>query len=60
LVPYDGSKNAYRAFEYALDIAKKYNSKILVASYILVQEQLIELISSQVILESSSFRNSQT
>jgi nucleotide-binding universal stress UspA family protein len=42
LVPYDGSKNADRAFEYALDIAKKYNSKVLVASCILVRDQLPE------------------
>jgi nucleotide-binding universal stress UspA family protein len=28
LVPYDGSKHSYHAFKVALDIAKKYNSKI--------------------------------
>lgn len=30
LVPYDGSKFAIRAFKVALDMAKKYNSKITV------------------------------
>ena len=28
LVPYDGSKYSYRAFKVALDLAKKYNSKV--------------------------------
>ncbi|MDE1843644.1 MAG: universal stress protein, partial [Thaumarchaeota archaeon] len=42
LIPYDGSKNSDRAFEYALDMAKKYNSKILVTSCVLVQDQLPE------------------
>ena len=28
LVPYDGSKHSYHAFKVALDIAKRYNSKI--------------------------------
>lgn len=28
LVPYDGSKHSYQAFKVALDIAKRYNSKI--------------------------------
>ncbi|SHO42792.1 UspA domain protein [Nitrosotalea sinensis] len=53
LVPHDGSKNADRAFEYALDIAKKYNSKVLVASCILVQNQLPEYstIEEETILE---------
>lgn len=47
LVPYDGSKNADRAFEYALDMAKKYNSKVLVASCITVQDQLPEYAISE-------------
>jgi nucleotide-binding universal stress UspA family protein len=40
LVPYDGSEHSKRAFDYGLDIAKKYNSKLIVASCILVQESL--------------------
>ena len=28
MVPYDGSKNSSRAFKVAIDLAKKYNSKI--------------------------------
>ncbi|WP_299291143.1 universal stress protein [Nitrosopumilus sp.] len=34
LVPYDGSKNAFRAFDVAVDIAKKYNSNITVLTCI--------------------------
>jgi len=30
LVPYDGSKPSHRAFEYALDLAKKYKSNVTV------------------------------
>ena len=32
LVPYDGSKHAIRAFKVALDMARKYNSKIKVVT----------------------------
>lgn len=42
LVPYDNSENSKRAFRYALDLAKKYNSEIVVASCILIQDQFSE------------------
>lgn len=42
LVPYDGSEYSKRAFSYALDLAKKYNSEMVVVSCILVQDQLSE------------------
>lgn len=42
LVPYDGSEYSKRAFSYALDLAKKYSSELVVASCILVQDQLPE------------------
>lgn len=35
LVPYDGSGQSTRAFEFALDIAKKYNSHITIMTCIL-------------------------
>lgn len=34
LVPYDGSKNSSRAFKIAIDMAKKYDSKIIVITCI--------------------------
>ena len=34
LVPYDGSKNSTNAFHVAVDIAKKYDSKITVLTCI--------------------------
>ena len=40
LVPYDGSEHSKRAFDYALDIAKKYNSN-LVAILCVVEENKI-------------------
>lgn len=42
LVPYDGSEHSKRAFSYALDLAKKYSSEVIVASCILVQDQFPE------------------
>ena len=42
LVPYDGSENSDRAFEYALDLAKKYNSNLVTISCILDQNQFPE------------------
>lgn len=42
LVPYDNSENSKRAFSYALDLAKKYNSEIVVVSCILTQDQFSE------------------
>lgn len=42
LVPYDNSENSKRAFSYALDLAKKYGSEVVVASCILVQDQFSE------------------
>lgn len=43
MVPYDGSEHSKRAFRYALDIAKKYNSEIVVAICIMVQDPLPEI-----------------
>lgn len=43
LVPYDGSEHSKRAFSYALDLAKKYSSELVVASCILAQDQLSEV-----------------
>lgn len=37
MVPYDKSEAANRAFEYALDLAKKYNSSISIVSCISLQ-----------------------
>ena len=37
MVPYDKSEPAYRAFEYALDLAKKYNSSISIVSCVSIQ-----------------------
>lgn len=42
LVPYDGSEHSKRAFRYALDLAKKYSSELVVASCILGQDQFPE------------------
>lgn len=37
MVPYDKSEAANRAFEYALDLAKKYNSSISIISCVSIQ-----------------------
>lgn len=37
IIPYDKSEPAYRAFEYALDLAKKYNSSISIVSCVSIQ-----------------------
>ena len=37
MVPHDKSEPAYRAFEYALDLAKKYNSSISIVSCVSIQ-----------------------
>ena len=37
MIPYDKSEPAYRAFEYALDLAKKYNSSISIVSCVSIQ-----------------------
>ena len=37
MAPYDKSEPAYRAFEYALDLAKKYNSSISIVSCVSIQ-----------------------
>ena len=37
MVPYDKSEPANRAFEYALDLAKKYNSSISIVSCVSLQ-----------------------
>ena len=37
MVPHDKSEPAYRAFEYALDLAKKYNSSISIVSCVSMQ-----------------------
>lgn len=37
MVPYDKSETANRAFEYALDMAKKYNSTISIVSCVPIQ-----------------------
>lgn len=37
MVPYDKSEAANRAFEYALDLAKKYNSSISIVSCVSIQ-----------------------
>jgi nucleotide-binding universal stress UspA family protein len=37
MVPYDKSEPAYRAFEYAFDLAKKYNSNISIVSCVSIQ-----------------------
>jgi nucleotide-binding universal stress UspA family protein len=42
LVPYDGSEHSNRAFDYALDLAKKYKAKIVTVSCILEQNQFPE------------------
>lgn len=42
LVPYDGSEYSKRAFQYALDLAKKYNSEVTAISCIPIQDQLPE------------------
>lgn len=42
LVPYDGSEHSKRAFQYALDLAKKYSSEVTAISCISVQDQLFE------------------
>jgi len=43
MVPYDGSEHSKRAFNYALDLAKKYNSELVVIICILVQDPLPEI-----------------
>lgn len=58
LVPYDGSEYSKRAFSYALDLAKKYNSEVTAISCIPVQEQLPETnIPEQEKLELQRQRN---
>ena len=47
LVPFDGSEHSKRAFRYALDLAKKYSSDLVVASCILVHDQLPETSSQE-------------
>jgi len=45
MVPYDGSEHSKRAFRYALDIAKKYNSELVAAICILTQDQIPEIMA---------------
>lgn len=47
LVPYDGSEYSKRAFSYALDLAKKYNSNLVAVICILEQDQLPEMIITE-------------
>ncbi len=37
MVPYDKSEPANRAFEYAVDLAKKYNATIIIVSCVVIQ-----------------------
>lgn len=37
MVPYDKSEAANRAFEYAIDLAKKYNSTVTIISCVVIQ-----------------------
>ncbi|WP_165776495.1 universal stress protein [Candidatus Nitrosotalea bavarica] len=37
MIPYDKSEPANRAFEYAVDLAKKYNSTISIVSCVVIQ-----------------------
>ena len=45
MVPYDGSEHSKRAFRYALDIAKKYNSELVATICILTQDQMPEIMA---------------
>lgn len=45
LVPYDGSEYSKRAFDYGLDIAKKYNSELIIVCCI-VHEPLTDSFTS--------------
>ena len=43
LIPYDGSEYSNRAYNYALDLAKKYNSNLVAVSCIVEQNQPPEM-----------------
>jgi len=53
LIPYDHSENANRAFEYAIDLAKKYNSKITIVSCITRPPPLVDLETTKKLKEEA-------
>ena len=65
LVPFDESQVAFEAFEFALDLAKKYNAKISLITIIhsgILSSSFIEMSGHQKIIEKEKLRaiNSMT
>jgi nucleotide-binding universal stress UspA family protein len=59
LVPFDESQMSYRAFEFALDLAKKYNSKISIITVIyssILSSSFLDMASHQTILERNKIK----
>lgn len=59
LVPFDQSPISHRAFELALDLAKKYNSKISVITVIhssILSSSFLDMASHQTILEKNRIK----
>jgi len=49
LVPYDGSENSNKAFEYAMDLAKKYKSNITPVICISQEDDISEVVTGDFI-----------
>ena len=63
LVPFDESQISYRAFEFALDLAKKYNSKISLITVIyssILSSSFLDMASHQTIIERNKITQMQS
>lgn len=59
LVPFDESQISYHAFEFALDLAKKYNSKISIITVIysgILSSSFLDMASHQTIIERNRIK----
>jgi len=63
LVPFDESQISYHAFELALDLAKKYNSKISIITVIyssIMSSSFLDMASHQTIIERNKIKQIQS
>jgi len=63
LVPFDESQISYRAFEFALDLAKKYNSTISIITVIyssIMSSSFLDMASHQTIIERNKIKRMQS
>ncbi|MDC8438249.1 MAG: universal stress protein [Candidatus Nitrosotenuis sp.] len=59
LVPFDESQMSYRAFEFALDLAKKYNAKISIITVMfsgVMSRSFIDMTSHQKVIENDRMK----